>query len=1013
MGHLCWLIAGSWFGLGLGQLMAQPTNLPLEFGHIQEAQGLSSNIINCILKDREGYLWIGTYGGLHRFDGSHFTVLKTDRQRPNSLGNNIVHALCQDRDGNLWLSTDDGISQYNKRTGQFRNIRSADGKVLGQCMSIVCDRAGRIWFCSFQQGLFSYNRQTNQFRYFTHNPGNPSSLSSNDIGKNGLLEDPRQNGLWIATDEDGLNYLDMVSGQLLNHANNPEKLPVFRHHSTSALTADGNDHLVFADNTDQRILVYDLARKTVVNAIPLTSQTGRPTFPVATIFVDRNHNLWTSSWTYTLFKINAGRTQPQEFFHDVAEKTSIAGDFFWAGWQQNDGTIWLGTVNGISYTNPEKAFYRIHNLGRQHPALVNSRGLTSFLEDDIYSWWLISSSNEVFQYDPATSRLTVYQTPTPQRAEFRFGLPMLIPSLNRNELYICRTWSVIIFNKLTGKSRPLPLPPNLFDHARGLTTAVRQGDHLWLFGISDVVFRCHLPSGQWRTYELPFGGGRSQLTIRSAGCDRAGRLWADVDSKGFVQFSEKDQRFVGYPIQQPTTGFTDHFAFAADFQNRFWLPVSGYGLVEFNPQRGTYRTWTDQDGLGSNECKAVCADAYGQIWMASYNKISILNPARSSVQNFTLPLSESNINYVDYMYPLRNGNILTTLKSYVVEFIPRRVNSQPSPTNVLISALTLPDTTILVYPGRVALQLGVRDNNFSISYSVLNLPQQAYTYFYRLDGYDEHWVKADARTMANYTKIPGGDYTFRVKAVLGKTETGQTKLAIHVDTAFYDIRWFRISLLVLVLALAYGGYRYRIQQTARLHHLQIQTTRLERDKAEIQYQNLINHLNPHFLFNSLTSLNSLIVTKPKEASVFLRKLSIIFRYILQNKDKELVSLQDELTFAQNYIDLQKSRFEDGLQIDINVASEYLSRQIVPVTIQNLLENAVKHNIIGDDTPLHIRIYTQEETLYVVNTLQKKSYVETSNKQGLASLTSLYHYLSRHKVTITETATHFIVAIPLL
>ena len=1014
LSRLYWFIAGWLFYFGLlEQLMAQPGNLPLEFQHIQEAQGLSYNMVNCLLQDRDGYLWVGTYSGLNRFDGSHFTVFKADRQRASSLGNNIVHDLCEDKVGNLWLATDDGISQYSRRTGQFRNIRSTGAQVFGQCLNILCDRTGQIWFSTARTGLFRLDPKADQFTHFSHQSAQLASLSSNDITKNGLLEDSSRTGLWITTEKGGLNYLDITSGQFVNYQNNPLRLPIFQNHHTSALAIDGTNRLIFADNTDQRILFYDLIRQTVTNSLSLTSQTGRSAFPMGTIVVDHRHTLWVSSWTYTMFTIDTDRYQAQEFFSDVANKTSIAGNFFWTAWMQKDGTIWLGTVNGISYTNPQKTFYQIHNLAQQHPALATSWGLTSFLEDDNGSWWLVSTDNELFKYEPRSGRLAVHKMEHAPRTDYRFGLPQLVAGLNRDEFFICRTRSVVVFNKRSQRFSPLSLPPTIFRHADDFRAMVRQGDLLWLFGASNAIFSFHLPSGRWRAYGLPFGDRKAKHNVWSAGLDRTGRLWADVSNKGFIWFSAKEQRFVSSPLQPLATAHSDHFVFTTDEKNRLWTPVSGKGLVEFNPQHNTYRTWTEQDGLSSNECKAAYADSYGQIWTASFNKFSIVNPARKSVQTISLQLNESNIGYVNYMFPLRNGNILTTLKNYVIEFMPRRVQGQFTRANVLISSLLLPDTSIVIHPHSPTLQLDAFRNNFSINYSSLNRTYQPYTYFYRLDGYDDHWVKADARTVANYTKIPGGDYLFRVKAVVGETETGETTLPIHVDTAFYNTRWFRMALIALVLTLLYGYYRYRVRETARLHHFQIQTTRLERDKAQIQYQNLSNHLNPHFLFNSLTSLNSLIITKPKEASVFLRKLSVIYRYILQNKDKELVSLQDELSFAQNYIDLQKARFSDDLQISISVQPISMAQLIVPVTIQNLIENAIKHNILDEETPLHIQIYTEDNTLFVRNSLQKKNFVETSNKQGLASLKSLYGYLSGRKLSVLETATHFLVGIPLL
>ena len=110
---------------------------------------------------------------------------------------------------------------------------------------------------------------------------------------------------------------------------------------------------------------------------------------------------------------------------------------------------------------------------------------------------------------------------------------------------------------------------------------------------------------------------------------------------------------------------------------------------------------------------------------------------------------------------------------------------------------------------------------------------------------------------------------------------------------------------------------------------------------------------------------------------------------------------------------RRARFGEGLQISIDVAPECLTRQIVPVTIQNLLENAIKHNIIDDENPLRIRIYTEYDRLFITNSLQRKDFVETSNKQGLASLKSLYGYLSKREISVTQTDTQFIVAVPLL
>jgi hypothetical protein len=366
------------------------------------------------------------------------------------------------------------------------------------------------------------------------------------------------------------------------------------------------------------------------------------------------------------------------------------------------------------------------------------------------------------------------------------------------------------------------------------------------------------------------------------------------------------------------------------------------------------------------------------------------------------------------MFPLSNQHILAIQRNILIEFIPENISNNASNKNtLLIGSIQLADTTFLVSRQLKSVRLGVDDNNFSINYAVFSATQEHYRYYYQLAGFDDKWVDAGSKTVANYTKIPGGNYTFRVKAVAGNVEIMSSDFPIHIATHFYKTYWFLSLILLLIAGTIYSFYQYRVRQSNEVHRLQAQTSRLEKDKTEIQYQNLINHLNPHFLFNSLTSLNSLILTEPKQASKFLQKLSLIYRYILQNKEKESVTLEHEINFVKNYIDLQKSRFEEGLVINIDIPNQYLSDGIVPVTLQNLFENAIKHNTIEDEKPLIISVYIEDEYLMVENNIQRKAYVETSNKQGLESLKKLYYYLTSEPVEIIETNEIFKVKVPLL
>jgi len=134
---------------------------------------------------------------------------------------------------------------------------------------------------------------------------------------------------------------------------------------------------------------------------------------------------------------------------------------------------------------------------------------------------------------------------------------------------------------------------------------------------------------------------------------------------------------------------------------------------------------------------------------------------------------------------------------------------------------------------------------------------------------------------------------------------------------------------------------------------------------------------------------------------------------LKSRNNELVSLADEIKFAEIYIKLQRTRFAKGLEIDINIPDEFYCLKIAPVTLQHLIENAIKHNIIDEETPLVIDIFIEGDSLVVRNNLQRKNFVESSNKQGLINLQSLYHYLSDRPVEIIENKQYFSVKIPLI
>jgi len=183
--------------------------------------------------------------------------------------------------------------------------------------------------------------------------------------------------------------------------------------------------------------------------------------------------------------------------------------------------------------------------------------------------------------------------------------------------------------------------------------------------------------------------------------------------------------------------------------------------------------------------------------------------------------------------------------------------------------------------------------------------------------------------------------------------------------------------------------------------------------ASAQFESLKNQIDPHFLFNSLNVLSSLIEENPENAQRFTTSLSKIYRYVLEQKDKELISVQEELSFAKTYMNLLKMRFENSLFYELPQTLPDSEAKVVPLSLQLLLENTIKHNVVSPQRPLQIRIFEENGYLIVENNLQKKEVLQDRHGVGLQNIVSRYAILTARKVVVEETEKYFRVKLPIL
>lgn len=280
-----------------------------------------------------------------------------------------------------------------------------------------------------------------------------------------------------------------------------------------------------------------------------------------------------------------------------------------------------------------------------------------------------------------------------------------------------------------------------------------------------------------------------------------------------------------------------------------------------------------------------------------------------------------------------------------------------------------------------------------------------------LDRYSVSWVKAPLRR-----------FVYSLSTIIGVTIVSYFFVYLIVTVILLDY-----DFLVALKSTSYTDYIIPVLITLMinvfmhgrgflltLRQKSIDNERLKTEQIASQLSSLRDQVNPHFLFNSLNALSSLVYEDQKKAVKFIRKLSEVYRYVLDQNDKELVTVNDELSFMDSYFFLMDIRFGNNLQVDLNaISNEARNSLLPPMSLQLLVENAIKHNVVSDAKPLKIEIFDNESGFLVVrnNANPKKSL--HSNGLGLKNLRQRYEFLSDRNMIINSTEKFFEVYLPLL
>jgi ligand-binding sensor domain-containing protein len=967
----------------------------LSFQHEPSVRNLSQNTIYAILQDSYGYMWFGTWDGLNRYDGYSYTVFPGEQ-----IGGQTVQALLEDDAGDIWIGTDNGLTLYNRKSGIMQTFRHTledpSSIVHNDITDLVQDEDGKIWIGT-RQGLCFYDRATGTFtsylhlpqdntplrsntildmkydgshalwlgtrmglirfdlrtyavtRYY-HIPGNRSSIPDNVV-KEILIEKPGY--LWIGT-PNGLCRIDMQKGALRYFLHDPADPSSLSDNRVSSLQKDSRGMIWIG--TEIGLNRWDPVSEKLVRFVNQSFNTRSiSNNRILSLYEDRKGTLWIG----TFIGINKIEPYTGAFLHfrnNPDDPRSLSSNYVISIVEDASQRVWIATDDGLNILDREKGeFSQLRHLDG------NSNSISSNLLRVVYfdrtgTCWIGTQNNGVDRFHPGTNRFIHY----------RFH-PKDTNCISSNEIL------------------------SILEDSRGF---------IWIGTMEAGLNRLDPVHGTVKVFRSDPGnpGSISNNRIWSVFEDSDHELWLGTGN-GLDRYDPDTERFYAYlndPADTSSIGAQQIFSVFQDSQGIFWLGTKGGGLNRFDKQTGSFRKYNTSHGLPSNVVYGCLEDDEGNLWISTNWGLSEFNPKTGSFVNYDVKDGiQSNEFNLGALFRNPKGELYFGGMNGFNVFHPSAIKVNPVPPQTVITSFAIFDKLL---PGEIhdgdTVRLSARENFFTISFSALDFTNPSKNrYRYKLHNYDNIWSTVTAENRkASYTKVSPGTYRFTVYGSNNSgiwDETG-TSLIVIITPIWYQSWFFRIlCALVLISGTGYFIYR-RIHIIQRRHEFEKKMLDLEKQLYDTELQALRLQMNPHFIFNTLNSIQSFILENETDRAVdYLGKFSQLMRSILINSRESSIPVRDELRALRNYMDLEKLRFNDkfeySIEVDHAVEEEFM--EVPTMIIQPYVENSILHGLVHKQSKglISIKISLEgDHLLWIIqdNGIGRQRAMEIQKESGL-------------------------------
>ncbi len=920
--------------------------------------------INVLYKKKNGFILVGTQKGLYKFDGLKFNAISF----PNPDFTDNVTAIHEDKKGKLWIGFESGRIAH-VINNQLVYWNPEEGTPKQKITGIISDINNNVWFSTSGEGLY---HTSNGHVYLINEEEGLKEKNINAIcNTNG-------NQVLAATDQ----------GLAIINVSNPEKgihfislkdgLPDYI--ITSIFQINNNEYLLGFQ--DKGICIYNHLTKKITT--PLSANQWK--YGTVTSLACAQHKIWIGTENEGVIVIDSATHQISTAVITSEKQVSdvLIDDF---------ENIWIaGKLNSVS---------RIHGFNITLfplPSSILFDHLHTILKDDNENFWLTDQKNHLLIYNSTLTKLLS-----------TFILPGINEKTDITSLHQDQNgniWAGTVGNGLfiinPDKMTHRRFPENIAFNTRTILSVNGKNNKIFISSLEGPFYI------ETNT-NAAFSGEHfyKELDVSSAGSnyiyaifeDRKGDKWFATDGNGIIRFHKGSYTVYGKNILNDDR----IYSITEDRKGDIWFSTAAHGIYKFN---GAFHNYGIKEGLTDLHISSLRCDKMGNIVIIHKKGIDVLDPVTGKINflNSSNGISRINTEDLDASTLDADGNIYLATENGIAEFAPVTADLPQTKTIIEHVSLFMKQLDDDHLP-----EFHYEDNNFTFSFTGLYYTDPEQVLFqYRLEGFDTSWINTTDRVVT-FSKLPPGKYVFRIRSALNKNFrfASEATYAFTIMQAFYKTWWFILLCVLFVTFIVVLIVRNREKS---LRHLE----KLRSEKIQFQFEVLRNQINPHFLFNSFNTLISIIDDDPKVAIEYVEQLSDFFRDIVKYRDKEIIPLEEELGLLQNFFYLQQKRFGDQIQIKISIsADEQKNSFIPPLTLQLLMENAIKHNTISKNYPLIISIDMSASGVIVSNNITSKREITKGEGMGLQNIINRYTLLSNKTVNINHTSTQFIVTLPII